>query len=432
MKFDREKNSNYRYPSAIAKLCFLFVVSTTIPTLAQEDNDTIKFPIKNQTGGLFLDSQITYDISYDPIFMQYTLLPKIGTTTVGEPIILSRKEYLELVQNQDMKSYYQSKSRTNDQFYREQQFGDNIKGKESSILPSLKIKSKAFETVFGGSEIKLIPQGYANLDFGIYSQKIENPLLLPQNRNTFTMDLQQRMQLSILGKVGENLQLKVNYDTQAGFGFENQMKLQWRKALTDKTDQFKGEDNILQNIEVGNISMPLSTSLITGAQSLFGVRTDMKFGRTNVSAVFSEQRSEVKNISVQGGGVLNSFKIAAEKYEYNRHFFIGQFFRNSYDKALANYPTINSKINITRMEVWRVDRTGGNQANRRSIIALRDVGDNGNSSPNDQNNPLYNSVANLPNIRNISTARSSLNGFSYDGEAFKDGENYLVNENVRK
>ncbi len=432
MKLDRKRKSNHRYPSTIAKLCFLFAFSMATQTFAQEDNDTIKFPIRNQTGGLFLDNQITYDISYDPIFMQYTLLPKIGNTLVGDPIILSRKEYLELVQNDDMKSYYQTKSRTNDQYYRERQFGDKVKGKEGSILPTLKIKSKAFETIFGGSEIKLIPQGYANLDLGVYFQNIQNPLLLPQNRKTFTMDLQQRMQLSILGKVGENLQLKVNYDTQAGFGFENQMKLQWRKALGNKLDPFGGEDDILQNIEVGNISMPLSTSLITGAQSLFGVRTDLKFGRTNVSAVFSEQRSEARNISVQGGGVVNTFSIPVEKYEYNRHFFIGHYFRGAYDKALANYPTINSKINITRMEVWKVDRSGGNQENRRSIIALRDIGENGNNYPNRESNPLYNAVTNLPDIRNISTARSTLNGYSFDGEMFQDGENYIVNENVRK
>lgn len=94
--------------------------------------------------------------------------------------------------------------------------------------------------------------------------------------------------MSVLGKIGENLQLKANYDTQAGFGFENEMKIQW-KNMKDG-----GEDDIIQNIEVGNISMPLNTSLISGAQSLFGVRTDMRFGNTDVSLVFSEQRSESK------------------------------------------------------------------------------------------------------------------------------------------
>lgn len=201
----------------------------------QDDNDTIKFPIRHQTGGLFLDNQITYDVVYDAITRQYVMYPKIGDTLVDAPIYLSRKEYLELVQNQDLKAYYRLKSQTNDQYFRESQFGDKEKKKAGSILPSFKVKSKAFETIFGGTEIQLIPQGYANLDLGVFLQKIDNPSLLPQNRQTLTMDLQQRMQLSVLGKVGENLQLKVNYDTQAGFGFENQMKLQWRKALKTKS-----------------------------------------------------------------------------------------------------------------------------------------------------------------------------------------------------
>src|SRR5690606_22099881 len=151
------------------------------------------------------------------------------------------------------------KSQAYDQMYRSNSFGDQ-EVESGNILPSLRIKSRAFESIFGGNEIQLIPQGSAQLDLGVFIQKIDNQQLLPQNRNTVKVDLQQRIQMSVLGKVGENLQLKANYDTQAGFGFENQMKLQW-KNMKDG-----GEDDIVQNIEVGNISMPLNTSLITGAQ----------------------------------------------------------------------------------------------------------------------------------------------------------------------
>ncbi|WP_353164567.1 cell surface protein SprA [Empedobacter brevis] len=428
MKIHSEPKS-IRKGSTIAALCFLFAIGNMGNVMAQE-NDTLKFPIRDQKGGLFLDNQIKYDVHYDAIKRQYILYPQIGTSLVSEPIYLTRQEYLTLVQNQDMKNYFRTKSQTNDQFYREERFGDKEGKKESSILPSFRVKSKAFETIFGGSEISLIPQGYASLDLGVFLQKIDNPMLLPQNRQTLTMDLNQRMQLSILGKVGENLQMKVNYDTQAGFGFENQMKLQWRKALGNKLDPFGGEDDILQNVEVGNISMPLSTSLITGAQSLFGVRTDLKFGRTNVSAVFSEQRSESKNIVVQGGGVMTDFKIAAEKYEYNRHFFLGQYFRNSYDRALSNYPAINSNINIQRIEVWKVDKSGGNQQNRRSIIALRDIAES-NLAPKNDNNTLFKDILDRE-FTKISDARSFLNTYNFNGEQFQDGENFIVNENVRK
>lgn len=390
---------------------------------AQEDenSDSLVYPFNQQSGGLYLDNQIVYDVVYDPVNDQYVLWPKIGDLIVGEPIYMSSKDYFDLILRRNMDSYYRNKTRALDQMYRNNAYGD--KADDGNILPSLKIKSKTFESIFGGNEIKLIPQGMAQLDLGVFIQKIDNPQLLPQNRNTITVDLQQRIQMSVLGKIGENLQLKANYDTQAGFGFENEMKLQWKNLKEG------GEDDIVQNIEVGNISMPLNTSLITGAQSLFGVRTDLKFGNTDVNLVFSEQRSESKNLMVQGGGVMTDYKIFAENYDYNRHYFLGQFFRNSYDNALSNYPQISSDIVITRLEVWRIDKGAANQEQRRAVLGLRDLGDNGGAPANGQ---LYNQVIALPGIRTASSARTIMNGYLYNGQSYQEGEQYLVNENVKK
>lgn len=388
---------------------------------AQEGDPELQFPFENQSGGLYLEDQITYEVIYDPAKDQYVLWPKIGDILVGDPIYMSSKDYLDLLLKRNIDSYYREKSRAYDEMYRSNAFGDKSDG-DGNILPSLKIKGKGFENIFGGNEIQLIPQGAAQLDLGLFLQKIDNPQLLPQNRKTLTIDLQQRIQMSVLGKVGENLQLRANYDTQAGFGFENEMKLQW-KNMKDG-----GEDDIVQNIEVGNISMPLNTSLITGAQSLFGARTDLRFGNTDVTMVFSEQRSESKNITVQGGGVLNEFKIYAENYDYNRHFFLGQFFRDRYDSALSNYPQISSDIVITRLEVYRIDKGNANQENRRSILALRDLGEEG-GAPN--NGSLYNQVSSMGGIRQASSARSIMNGFNFGGTSYQDGEHFLVNENVK-
>ncbi len=413
-------------------LTLLIFIGLSTYAQAQEEQDTLKFPFDSQTGGLYLENQIEYKVEYDAVFNRYILYPMIGSTIVSEPIYLTRAEYLNMVQSQEVDKYYRLKSQTNDQFYRESQFGDREQNKMANIIPTFKIKSKAFETIFGGNEISLTPQGYANIDLGVFLQKIDNPMLLPQNRNTLTIDLQQRMQLSVLGKVGENLQLKMNYDTQSGFAFENQTKLQWRKTIANKLDPFGGDDDILQNIELGNISMPLTNSLIKGSQSLFGVRADMKFGNTNVTAVFSEQRSEGKSITVQGGGVMNEFNIYAENYEYNKHFFLAHYFRNNYDRSLRNYPTIASQVNITRVEVWKIDRSGGNVTNRREIIALRDLGEDNSVSP-PQSGQLYQTISNaLGANRTASGARSLLNGYNYNGQTYVDGEHYAINENVRK
>lgn len=408
---------------------FLILIGFTSKVNAQ---DTLKFPFGDQSGGLFLENQIEYQVEYDAVYGRYILWPMIGNSLVGEPIYLSRAEYLSMIQDEEIGNYYRLKSQTNDQYYREQQFGDKEQNKLANIIPSFKIKSKAFETIFGGNEISLTPQGFANIDLGIFLQKIDNPMLLPQNRNTLTIDLQQRMQLGLIGKVGENLQLRMNYDTQAGFAFENQTKLQWRKAIANKLDPFAGEDDILQNVELGNISMPLTNSLIRGSQALFGVRTDLKFGNTNVTAVFSEQRSEGRSITVQGGGVMSEFNIYAENYEYNKHFFLGHYFRNRYDSNLRNYPIINSPIYLNRVEVWKIDRSGGNVNNRRQVVALRDLGDETASNP--ENGNLYSTINGLIGSDNrvISDVRSKLNNYNYNGELYRDGEHYAINENVRK
>ncbi|MGI9525610.1 MAG: cell surface protein SprA [Weeksellaceae bacterium] len=263
------------------------------------------------------------------------------------------------------------------------------------------------------------------MDLGVFIQKLDNPQILPQNRNSFAIDLQQRIQMSVLGKVGENLQLQANYDTQAGFGFENRMNLGWRPNAEG------GEDNIIQNIEFGNVSMPLSTSLITGAQSLFGAKGEFKFGNTYLTTLFSQQQSEARNITVQGGGVVNTFKILAKDYEANQHYFLSQFFRNQYDQSLSNYPIISSQVNITRLELWVIDKGNANQKNRRATIALRDLGDAG-SYPN--NNALYNQVSNLGGIRNSNTAENVISSAGLtdaNGNPYTAGEHFMMHENVR-
>ncbi|MRI62536.1 cell surface protein SprA [Ornithobacterium rhinotracheale] len=395
--------------------------------LYAQEADTLRYPFKHQSGGLYLESPMGYYSQYDPSTGNYILRQKIGTLVYGEPIILNQEQYLNMLLSQSMGEYYKQKSQAADKQFRNQKFGTKITEEEKGmVLPSLKVKNKLFQTIFGGSQIELVPKGYASLGLGVYLQNLENPQILPQNRKSFAIDLQQRIQVGVLGKIGENLQLGANYDTQAGFGFENRMNLAWRPNAEG------GEDNIIQNIEFGNVSMPLSTSIITGVQSLFGAKTELKFGNTYITSVFSQQESEARTITVQGGGVVNTFKIYAKDYDINQHYFLSQFFRNKYDAALANYPFISSQINISRIEVWVVDKGNANQDSRRAIVAVRDLGDNAGYP---QNGNIYQRIANAAGVRNGSDAETIIKALSLNdkqGNDYEVGEQYLVHENVRK
>jgi cell surface protein SprA len=174
--------------------------------------------------------------------------------------------------------------------------------------------------------------------------------------------------MSLMGKVGTRLNVNVNYDTQSTFAFQNLIKLEYTPT----------EDDIIQKIEVGNVNMPLNSSLIKGAQNLFGVKTKLQFGKTSITGVFSEQKSQTKSIVAEGGGTIQDFDMFALDYDSDRHFFLSQYFRGKYDSALKNYPFIDSRVQISRLEIWvtnRQNRVTTTNNNLRNIIALQDLGE---------------------------------------------------------
>lgn len=385
-----------------------------------------------------------YEAFYDPASNKYLLYPKIGNLVVGTPIAMEPEEYSKYMLTNQLVNYYKEKSEQKSLIYRKNP-GEEL---DKSLIPKIKVKNKLFKSLFGSNTIELIPQGYASFDLGVLLQKIDNPLILPQNRKSFAIDIQQRIQLGLTGKVGENLQLKANYDTQSGFAFENRLNLRWQAKGTWKDLQTKGfenatggEDKIIKKVEFGNINMPLSTSLIRGSQSLFGLKTEFQLGKTKGTAVFSQQEGEARHIVVQGGGVVHTFKINAIDYQENQHYFLGQYFYKNYDKALLNYPTIASRINITRLEVWVVEQGSANLQNQKSILALRDLGEGVGGFPDNAQSNVYTSVTALAGIRDYNTAYNAIKGTSLPvvhsngtvtTEPYVDGENFVFNRRARR
>lgn len=289
------------------------------------------------------------------------------------------------------------------------------------------------------------------MDLGVRYTKQDNPSFSTQNSSTTTFDFNQRISMSLMGKVGTRLNVNANYDTQSTFAFQNLIKLEYNPDLN------ANEDDIIQKIEIGNVSMPLNTSLIRGAQSLFGVKAQFQFGKTTITGVFSEQRSQTKSVTSQGGGTIQEFELFALDYDADRHFFLSQYFRNKYDESLKNYPFINSRVQITRVEAWitnRQNRVTTTNNNLRNIIALQDLGSRKlrdtiimklllltqqlvfiapPDSPADNKNNKYdpalidNGGRLNGNIREIVTASSGFNGVTVS-----EGQDYSKLENARK
>lgn len=297
--------------------------------------------------------------SYDPKTDRYIYTNSIDGYNINYPIILTPAEYDRLVLKEKMRQYFKSKSDAMD--------GKNEEGKKD-LLPRYYVNSSFFETIFGGNTIDVKPTGSVEMDLGIRYTKQDNPSFSTRNQSTLTFDFDQRISLSLMGKVGTRLNVNANYDTESTFAFQNLIKLEYAPT----------EDDILQKIEVGTISFPLSNSLIRGAQSLFGVKAQLQFGRTTVTGIYSEQKSQTRSVTAQGGGTLQDFDIFGLEYDSDRHFFLSQYFRDQYDASMRTYPNLDTQVQITRIEVWvtnRQNRVSTTENNLRNIIALQDLGE---------------------------------------------------------
>ncbi|SDM16938.1 cell surface protein SprA [Chryseobacterium taihuense] len=418
---------------------FLSLLFYSVDLLGQEPNQQ-GFSIRKNYE---VTDPTYYEAYYDIKTGMYYVYPKVGNTVTGPPTAMSPEEYKEFMLAEQSRAFYKDKSDRYNLMFRK----DKSDAAKKGLIPSLTINNKLFESIFGSNKIEIIPSGYASFDFGGLYQKIDNPMILPQNRTSFTFDIDQRIQLGLLGKVGENLQLKANYDTQSGFAFENRMNLVWQSKGTWKDLQTKGlgdvnkpnaggEDKIIKRIEFGNVNMPLATSLIRGSESLFGIKSEFQLGKTFGTVVLSQQQGEARNIVVQGGGTMSTFKINALDYEENQHFFIGQYFLNNYDNALLNYPQINSRINISRMEVWVLDQGNSNLAYQKSIIGIRDLGEGASGLPDNSQNGLYQQVNSA-----IGTPREqgknylpNFQGQTFPGSAqpYDNGEHFVFNTKARR
>ncbi|WP_339695745.1 cell surface protein SprA [uncultured Marixanthomonas sp.] len=374
--------------------------------------------------------------TYDPVTDRYIYTRTLGSFKISYPIILTPEEYQQLILEQDMKSYFKEKIDAADGRK------EGSEEAQKNLLPTFYVNSNFFESIFGGNTIEVIPQGSVEIDLGLLYTKQDNPSFSPRNRSNLSFDFDQRISLSLLGKVGERLQITANYDTQSTFDFQNQIKLEYTPT----------EDDIIQKIEVGNVSMPLNSSLIQGAQSLFGVKTQLQFGKTTITGVFSEQKSETRTVTAEGGATVTDYELFASEYDENRHFFLAHYFRDNYDRTLEQYPFINSNVQVTRVEIWITNRSN-NTENVRNIVALQDIGESNSenigltvppggfinkprsSFPDNSNNdfnpfgindPSVPSVLNSA-IRDVATVQSG-----FGGVPVQQGVDYVVQENVRK
>lgn len=407
------------------------------------DDDTLKYPFEDYSNDPYKNSNvtspfeftkpsnITTEEEYDPETGNFIISQKIGDIRFRTPYVMDFNEYLDYKKESELRNYWRQRL----------SFETDVDATGNNLLDdylkqSLNVGIKGFDKIFGTSEINIVPTGSATLTFGVSISNSKNPSL-PKNlqRNT-SFEFNEDIKMGVSGQVGDKMTIGINYDTEATFDFENQTSIEY----------VGNEDEIIQKIEAGDVSMPLDNTLIPGSSTLFGILTELKFGKLTVTSVASQQKGEFKTIEVDGGAVVTDYELSASDYEEGKHFFLSHYFRDSYESSLKTLPLITSGYTITKIEVWVTNETGDYEDSR-NIIAFLDLGENsentharpdfvydsGENYPSNDMNSLYNTMTNTPysGIRDVTSISSILGPLksTYD---FVEGQDYVKLENARK
>ncbi len=298
---------------------------------------------------------LRYDVTYNDSLDVYVIGPKIGSTYISAPIMMTAEEYMEWSEKHQRDVYFRGK---NSEIY-------EAKGKEKFDFTDMHFDLGPAEKVFGPGGVRVKTQGTAELKLGATMKNVYDTSvhIIKINKASFNKDA--NINLSVNGKVGDKVNMNLNYNTDATFDFDSQnMKLKYDGK----------EDEIIKLVEAGNISFPSNSSLVQSASSLFGIRTDLQFGKLKLQTVVSQKKSSSSTVSSQGGKQLTSFEIDVADYEENRHFFLSQYFRDHYNSYMSKLPNITTGVTISRIEIW-VTNKSGTTTNTRDIVALTDLGE---------------------------------------------------------
>ena len=341
-------------------------------------------------------SFIKRTIEYDPKTKQYYIIERIGSQYYRTPVAFSMEEFIKLQGQKDEQDYFKKRA--------------NLLANMNRRLtkPKFKVSKDWFNRIVGTGKVDIKPSGYVDILSGFQTQNIKNPTLPERSRKNGGFDFNMNSQLQVDASIGDKLKLPINYNTLANFDFENQLKLDYQG----------GADDILKQFQAGNLNFTTKSTLIPGAQSLFGIKTQLQFGKLFITGVIANQRAERQTMSLQGGTATMDFSVKADEYDENRHFLLSQYFRNNYNKAMSKLPIIGSGVQILKIEVWVTNRNGAT-TDTRDIVALMDLGEgqpygpwggtgNPNTLPDNNANSLYGLLTSNINNRNSSAVQSYL------------------------
>ena len=289
-------------------------------------------------------SSIQRSVEIDSTGENINFTEKMGKVDVRVPRYVSLYDYVETRR----RNYMQEKFVQNTVSRLGESYSRSGGGGAIRIDIPVEIKSKAFQKIFGGGTVGLDVSGEINIKGGFRNENRSEVKTATTRGSDNTFKMEQTQRFNVSGHVGEKVTIRVDQDSERTFDFENNIKL-----------EYKGyEDEIIQSIEAGNISMSLpGTRFVTSSvksSGLFGIKTAAQIGNLKLIAIASQEKGEKKKLSLTGGASDETKKLDITRYKRGTYFYLDEYYREQYlDRDDNGDPFADPARYIAEIEVYK-------------------------------------------------------------------------------
>jgi hypothetical protein len=278
--------------------------------------------------------------SLDPDGVRAGVFADSAAIGAGDPLPLDW--YVDQQKNLEKNAIWGSYARKYTVAERPDQVTRLLKRYTSITLP---VNIPLFATIFGKPEISVSVSGSADVHVSVRSDYTNLTSISALGSRQTAPAFSQDLNVNLNAKIGDKLNLTADWNTLRTFDFENLLKLKYSGH----------EDDIVQNVEAGNVTLQTPSQLISGSQALFGVKVGTQFGPFFLTTLASQKKGETKRVTLTGA---QAGGIAKHVWEYSpNHYFLDGVYRNFYNdyygwKSTPQPPITARPYRVLECEVW--------------------------------------------------------------------------------
>ncbi|MER3524568.1 MAG: cell surface protein SprA [Ignavibacteria bacterium] len=284
-------------------------------------------------------SPIRREMIPDSTATTFTFRETVGGEDVKIPLTLSWKEYVRARQKFEWRKMLADEARRPKALQGKRDIGDVFSTFTKIQIP---IPSNPIFSIFGKPEINLQISGAVDIRAGFRNTKSDQVTanILDQSRNE--PDFNQEVQVAVNGTIGDKLNILADWNTQRTFEYENQLKIKYTGY----------DDEIVQSVEAGNVSLQTPSSFIGSSAALFGIKAKMQAGPFTLTTLASQKKGQIKEVTASGGAQQIPFEINAWNYATNYYFLDERYIPLYEPYYLADVPARDDNVRVLDAEVW--------------------------------------------------------------------------------